>query len=273
MSSINIDPPVEPVPPTGGEPSGAGEVNRPIPSGIRVWAFALIAGAVAGVVSWGLGEGLEGRFRPELAVTAGGFPSPEEASATQAAYRRGEALEAAAAFGIMGAFLGCCLGAAGGLARGSSRSALIAGICGAICGAAVGAAAGWFVAPLHLLNQAEGDDLLQSFLIQSGIVIPLGVAGGVAFGMGLGGRSAALRSIVGGVVGAVIGAMAFLLIGAIALPLDGASNPLPETSKARLVGRLVVAVLIALGAARTVFQGPSKVEKPAASDLPNATPA
>jgi len=273
MSSINVDPPAGPVPPTGGEPSGAGGVNRSIPSGVRVLAFALIAGAFAGVASWGVGEQVQGRFRPQLTAPAGGgFPSPEEARATQDGIRKGDAIEATVAFGIMGAFLGCCLGAAGGLSHGAGRSALIAGIGGAICGGVVGAAAGWFVAPLHLLNQGEDDDLLQAFLIQCGIVVPLGVVGGAAFGWGLGGRSAALRAIVGGVVGAVVGAMAFQLIGAIALPLDGASKPISDTSVSRLVARLAVAVLIALGAARTVFQNPRKVEKPAA-DLPNATPA
>lgn len=277
MSSNNIDPPTEPVPPTEGAPPGAGEVNRPIPSGVRVWAFALIAGAVAGVASWGLGEGLEGRFRPTLSVAMGGFPSPEEARATKAAYIRGETLEATAAFGIMGAVLACCLGAAGGLARGSGRSALIAGIVGAVCGGAAGAAAGWFVAPIFLLNKDLGDDLLRAFMIQCGLVAPLGAMGGAAFGMGFGGRSAAFRALVGGLVGAIVGAMAFQLIGAIALPLDGAAKPLSDTSLSRLLARLVVAVLIALGAARTVFEGTGKralaPETRAVAEGPDAAPA
>lgn len=259
MSSTNVDPPAESPRPTGGGPPVEGGAGRPGPSRVRVWAFALIAGAIAGVASWGVGERVEGRFRPPLEVaSATGFPSPEESKAATARFRRGEALEASAAFGIMGVFLGCCLGAAGGLARGSGRSALVVGAGGAIFGAVAGAAAGWLLTPLHYqLVSSGGDDLLQAILIQSGIGLPLGAVGGAALGLGLGGRSSALRAALGGAVGAIVGAMAFQLIGAIALPLDGATNPLPETSVSRLVARLVPAILISLGAAREACRGPA----------------
>lgn len=256
MSSVDVDPS------PASEPSGAGETSRSTPAGARVLGIALAAAVVAGVASWGLGEQAAGRFRPPISAPVAGFPTPEQAAATKAGFQRGEAVESAVAFGIMGALLGCCLGAAGGLALGAGRPALKAAIGGAVVGALVGSSAGWFVTPLYFqYNKAEGDDLLQAILTQCGIVAPLGAVGGAAFGKGFGGRPAALQAILGGVVGAVVGALVFQLVGAIALPLDGASKPLSDTSVSRLAARLVVAIPIALGAARAVLQEPAAAKQ------------
>ena len=103
-------------------------------SRLLVWTLALTAGLAAGVVGWLGGEATHDRLQPRLLAT-GGVPSIEEAAAGADAMRSAVAMQAAAAFGSLGAASGLALGLAGGAAQRSARSGLIGAVFGAILGA------------------------------------------------------------------------------------------------------------------------------------------
>jgi hypothetical protein len=94
------------------------------------------------------------------------------------------------------------------------------------------------------------ESLLFAMAIHGGIWSAIGAAGGLAFGVGLGGgRDVALRAAIGGLLGAALGTMVYDLAGAVIAPLAETGSPLSATSSTRLLARVAVAVLAATGAA------------------------
>jgi hypothetical protein len=82
--------------------------------------------------------------------------------------------------------------------------------------------------------------------------------GGLAFGLGLGANRRRLaRAAIGGLIGAALGAAVFELLGAVAFPLANTPRPLALTWTARLVARLLVASLAAIGAAAMIASEPA----------------
>src|SRR5262245_62203094 len=124
MSQFAADPP-----PSASLAGGlaTGRQLRPV----RVWALALTAGLIAGFASWLIGESIHGRFAPPDART-GRRLTPEQIQTRRGAIEASQAVEAAVAFGSLGAVTGLALGLAGGCIRGSARAALIAAIAGSI---------------------------------------------------------------------------------------------------------------------------------------------
>ena len=54
----------------------------------------------------------------------------------------------------------------------------------------------------------------------------VGAAGGLAFGIGLGGRDRWMKSLLGGLVGAALATVVYELVGAIAFPTDKTELPI-----------------------------------------------
>ncbi len=242
MSSIEADPlPDLPL-------AGTLTVTRKL-SPVRVWALALTAGLIAGFASWQIGETYHGRFVPELIPTKR-TGSHEVVNANFIARQAADTKEATLAFGALGAVLGLALGLAGGAARGCARSALIAAIVGSILGGAAGAGLTWVLLPIYFRNVTPGSsDLILAMLLERGSWSLIGAAGGAAFGIGIGDRRRALGAIFGGLLGAIAGVVVYELVGGIAFPIDGISDPLSDTSGTRLLARLAVTTLAAAGTA------------------------
>ena len=106
---------------------------------------------------------------------------------------------------------------------------------------------------------AEGNRILASeslffsFLIHGGIWSAVGAAGGLAFGLGLGGRGTILRATVGGfAAGASSGTIVYDLIGALAFPMAGTGGTLATVWATRLLAHVCVAIAAALGVAAAV---------------------
>jgi hypothetical protein len=216
---------------------------------VRVWALALTAGLIAGFASWLIGESLHGRFAPPDART-GVRLSPEQIQSRRKAIDASLVLEGAVAFGVLGAVTGLALGLAGGCARGSARAALIAATAGTILGGAAGAIIPRILLPIYFrLYNPDRDDLGLSVVIQCGNWSVIGAAAGAAFGIGLGDRGRALRTLVGGLLGAVAGALAYEMGGALAFPLGGTTGALSATWVTRLFARLAVTIFTSAGAA------------------------
>ncbi len=216
---------------------------------VRVWALALTAGVIAGFASWLIGETIHGRFAPPDGRT-GVRLSPTQIKSLRTARNAAEAFEATIAFGALGAVLGLALGLAGGCARRSAQGALIAAIAGTIFGGAAGAIVPRVILPIYYwLHNPDRDDLMLAVLTHGGNWCVIGAAAGAAFGIGLGGRGRTLRALLGGLLGATAGALVYEIVGALAFPLDGTSEPVSATWVTRLFARLAVAILASAGAA------------------------
>jgi hypothetical protein len=231
------DPPSPPAPTTGTARPG------------RLRAWALSAGMVAGLASWLGGESIRGLFEV-TPLTAGGLSEPEELVAKNrlsrvAAQSRG----GASAFGMLGATLGLALGLAGGMSRRDPRAALMAGAMGLVLAGAAGAGVAMGLVRLYFQNQdPQSNSLLLPLLVHCGIWSTIGLAAGVAFGIGVGGRGRALRSGLCGLQGAIVAAVLFEVVGALSFPTAKTHYPVSEEAASRLLALLAVSLFIAAGA-------------------------
>ncbi len=239
---------IEGDPPPGASLAEGLATSRPLLP-VRVWALALTAGLIAGFASWLIGESLHGRFAPPDGRT-GTRLSPTQIQSLRSARDAAESFEATVAFGSLGAVLGLALGLAGGCARRSARAAVIAAIAGSILGGAAGAIMPRVLVPIYFrLHNPDRDNLILAILIQGGNWSVIGAAGGAAFGIGLGDRSRALRALLGGLLGAIAGVLVYEMVGAVAFPLEGTSDPVSATWVTRLFAQLAATIFASAGAA------------------------
>ena len=215
-----------------------------------IWGWALAAGILAGTVSWLGGESIHGAFDVP-AESEYGVARPAEVVARVARLRMaGQMKDGALTFGMLGGALGLTLGMAGGMARRNGRAALLASGAGLIFGAGAGAGTAWALVRVYYQNQdPNSTSLLLPLLVHGGIWSSIGLAGGVALGIGLGGRDRALRTALGGLLGAIVGTLVYEIAGALAFPSAKAHHPVSQEVGSRLLAHLVVAFFVAAGAA------------------------
>jgi hypothetical protein len=169
---------------------------------------------------------------------------------------------AALALGLMGATVGLALGLAGGLAR-SHWAGAFAGFLGLVLGAAAGAGTALAALPLasHVHQLDPGNmyaEMASSLLVHGLPWSALGAAGGLAFGIGLGGRARAARGLVGGLLGAFAGAILYEIIGALALPGSKIIDPIAATWGVRLLTQFLAVIPLAAGVAALVSDPPDR---------------
>jgi hypothetical protein len=228
----------------------------PDPSRRALVLSALLSGVLAAVISWGVGESKgfdarakRGRFRTVLGPVEGMEPAAKLAA---------ERVTSTRLHAIFGGLLGLFLGVAGGVARRSIGSALVAGLVGAGLGASLGGGAAYLVVPAYArYRQINGGDLMGSLLMHGVLWAGIGAAGGLAMGLGLGGRLRPLRMAGAGILGAILGILVFEFLGALAFPLDETGSPAATTARARLLARLLVAVPSAVVAAMAASRTPA----------------
>ena len=216
-----------------------------------LWLLALTAGLMAGVASWLAGEteSCKSPRRRSWFRAWGGSRSKRRSLTVRVA----EQQTAIRVFGVFGAVTGLALGLAGGLAGYSTKRAGIAAGVGLVVGGIVGALAPLVVLPIfYLAGGPASDDMIPPLLMHAGVWMGVGAAGGLAFGIGLGGRRRVFAPLLGGAVGAVIGAIVYEFVGAIAFPLAMTASPISTTWESRLLARLLVAFFAAVGIALAV---------------------
>jgi hypothetical protein len=229
-------------------PAGAAAASPVAPAGMRVWAPALVAAILAGLLAWAAAE----RLTPFFAIPEPiRDPRDRVHSGRAAAQFVATTRDAALAWGITGGLLGVALGVAGAAATASWR-VLPGALAGAVLGTVLGAAPTLAVFPLYrayrILHNPE-DQLWLSLAIHAAAWSGVGLAAGFSLGLGLGGLGRAARGAAGGLAGAVLAVAAYELIGAFALPYAAlASQPVPGAACARLIAVLMVAVGAAAGA-------------------------
>jgi hypothetical protein len=264
MSRIEVDRP------SGEAHARASGLRRPF-APIRVWVLALVAGSIAGLASWLIGEVLHPRFDRPAGAALGPLSSAERVGARFSAERDAQELEAILNFGSLGGILGLVLGLAGGAARGSARAALGAAIVGWLLGGAFGAGSSKAILPIYFrILDPDHNDLVVGIMTQAAIAAAVGAAGGTAFGIGLGHRNRGLRALLGGLLGAIAGALVYEIVGALAFPLDATSKPIAATWGARLFARLAVTTLISAGVASGVVAHAEEVSARAVRPEPES---
>jgi hypothetical protein len=203
-------------------------------------------------VSWLLIEFTLDSFKPKATATrfmSSTFMIPgwqERASA--------ETRNAVLALGLMGGTVGLAFGLAGGFARSSARAGLVAAFLGLVLGAAAAAGAALAAVPLaaQIRERDPGNmsvETASSLLFHGLTWAAVGAFGGLAFGIGLGGRARTGRGLLGGLVGAVAGALLYEIIGAIAFPGARTLDPIAATSGIRLLAQISGVLPIAAGVA------------------------
>jgi len=106
-------------------------------------------------------------------------------------------------------------------------------------------------------------EMAASLITHGGIWGAVGAIGGLAFGIGLGGRSRAVRALLGGLLGAVAGAILYELIGALALPDNKSMEPIAATWGTRILAQVLAVISTAVGVAALVAEPTPRQRRPA----------
>jgi hypothetical protein len=240
------------------EVSTGSEVTSEVqaPPAHRLWVFALLAAVVAGISAWGGGEAAQGKFRATLndlpaadAVMARSTPAMKRLKETTT--RR----KAVVAYGLLGGLLGLYLGLAGGMSRRSTDAAVKGAVVGLVLGVAAGAGLAQVLTPVYYrmidrLSEAELlNDMVRGLVVHAGIWGPIGLAAGLALGVGVGGKDRIVSAALGGLLGALIATGIYELVGVSLFPTAGTGQPVaPGSVAARLIAHMMVALLVAAGA-------------------------
>jgi hypothetical protein len=224
-------------------------------SGRRTWIFAIIAAIVAGFGSWGVVEGVLLSYATAFQSHTQPYPTAEEI----ARIIRARIVSGTITFGATGAMVGLAFGLAGGASRRSIKRAALAGMAGLIVGglAETGAAYGGLKF-IYTKIDMQADDMLQTLLSHEALWAVVGLAGGLAFGLGIGGWRAWLKSAVGGLVGAAIATVVYEFLGALVFPTDGTHLPYANTAITRALAQVLIALGIAIGAVAMMNDGGKK---------------
>jgi hypothetical protein len=226
---------------------------------IPLWILTLVAGLLAGFVSWLGGELIQRAFPVTYEVPAeiarmSGYEKSAKLSELEGEARRvAERKKTVATYGLLGALLGVALGLTGGWSRRSMRSGLGGAVAGGVIAMGAGAALSWVLVPVFYQLQhsaqaaqyahpdATSGIFLIHFLIHAGICVGIGLASAVALGWGLGDWRSLGGVLIGGLFGAIAGGFLFETINSLAFPLMRADWLVPEESLPRLAMHLCVA--------------------------------
>jgi hypothetical protein len=210
----------------------------------RTWALVIIAGIVAGVGSWLATEAILKGYEATFVKGPNAFPTPEE----DAQHRKISIVGGTVALGATGGLLGLVLGLAGGVSRPSIRAALSAGLLGLLVGAVgeggVARMVLWFS---YTKMDLASDDLLPPMLCHLVTWSFAGALGGLAFGIGIGGRLRWLRTMLGGAFAAAIAIIAYDIIGAVLFSTHGTHQPHANYPETRALAQGLVSIATAIG--------------------------
>jgi hypothetical protein len=217
------------------------------------WIVILCLAALAGFGAWKIGESTMTYSKLPRAVAE----NYRDTGPLNAMMPGVNSINGALTFGSLGGLLGLAMGLAGGVTRRSLSSAAVGAVVGLILGAAAGALPSPLVMPWqwrHRNDDPFNADLLTPFLIHLALWAPLGLAAGLAFGVGSYGFN--VRRLVeagaAGLIGAVFGIFIFEVAGALLFSADGTTLPFSLTDRTRLLARLCVALCVALAAIRVI---------------------
>ncbi len=228
----------------GNAPEDPPMVGPVAPSVARApWIGVMAACLVAGLGSWGIVEGLLQHYSAAFEPVSKPYPSAED----NVRINRARIESGTIAFGATGGLLGLVVGLAVGGSRRSIAAGLRAGAVGLIVGAVVEAGAAWLTLTVFYKNGVDPDDMLQTLLCHESLWVGVGIAIGLAAGLGQGGPGRWWRASVGGLAGAAVVAAAYEIAGALVFPTQGIQNPIADSPLTRSIAWLAIPLGAGLG--------------------------
>ena len=205
---------------------------------------------LAGVAAWRVGESTLNTFQSSKAAE-----NIRDPTILNQEMPRVGSLNAAVGFGPLGALLGLAMGLAGGLARRSLGGAVLGAVAGLILGTAAGVLPSFAVMPWQWRHRNDDPatlELMMPLMVHLGLWSGIGLAAGLAFGIGGRGLQPArlLEAALIGLVGAMLGTFVFEVAGAFLFPLARTASPFSDTPGTRLLARLCVAGFVGLALLR-----------------------
>jgi hypothetical protein len=230
--------------------------QAPLQGGVaRIAASACTAGILAGVASLFVGEAVSNRYRDDLRAPMSISPTPQE----MRRWKDARLYSATLTFTAMGGMLGLAMGAAGGAARRSVWAGAGAAAVGILLGTIAAGGLSLLLVPVFFNKyDPQSGDLALPLLTHGAIWSAVGSVGGLAFGLGLGGRNRWPTAFLGGLLGAAVATVVYEVIGAVAFPSDHTDFPLASAVPARGMAQLLVAVFSAVGAAFALRQSATR---------------
>jgi hypothetical protein len=220
-------------------------------------ALTLIAGLLAGVASLLVGERILDAYRGDLVPKIEAHPSP----GSMQRLRDARVSSATLTYRAMGGFLGLAMGLAGGMARRSTFAAGTAAIVGVVFGAVVvGLVSRLLVSRFFETHDPQSGDLVLPLLTHGAIWSAAGAIGGLAFGLGLGGRGRWKAALVGGLVGAAAATIIYELVGALVFATAKTDLPVSASIATRSLAHLLIAILSATGVVLALHRSPKRAD-------------
>ena len=211
----------------------------------RLLGIAIVAGLLAGLASSLAGESIMSHYQSALVPAIEAHPAPGSMQGERDARLYSSVLS----FTAMGGVLGLAMGLAGGLASRSVFAGLAAGISALLLGAAAAASISYVLVSNFFKSRVpESTDLVLPLLTHGAIWSAVGVIGGLAFGLGAGGKGRWKATVLGGLVGAAAATIVYEIVGAVAFASSKTDLPLAGSSTTRGMAQLLVAILTAAGA-------------------------
>jgi hypothetical protein len=230
----------------------------------QLLVFAFVAALLAGVASLLVGELILNRYQSDLNPPIQNNPSPEDVRR----WKDARLYSATFTFTALGGLLGLTLGLAGGLARRSVSASAMAAILGLLLGSTIAASFSLVLVSIFFKNHdPQSSDLLFPLFTHGAIWSVVGAVGGLAFGLGLGGRGRWKATLVGGLSGAAAATVVYELVGALFFASNKTDLPLSSSSTTRGMALLLVASLSSIGAVMALRQ-PAK--QAARSSVPSS---
>jgi hypothetical protein len=248
-----------------GRPAG-GTGTRTLP---WFWGavLPLALAAAAGILAWGIGERTHDMFHPSAAA----YRSRYDFSILNREQAVANRKNAALAFGTLGAAVGLFLAVSGGLGRQSVVATSFASLAGLIAGGLGAGAAGFALAPVFTYFYSDASpNLLLPVLVRGGICAVVGIAAGLAFGLGRRTRSGLIGAIGGGLVGALLGIVVFEVVNGFLFPSDRNDKLIPTSSLSRFLAYVCVALAAGAGALLLGRDQPKSRAAEPASPVPQA---
>jgi hypothetical protein len=232
--------------PTGNQPQIGPATLEPAPGErSRLFAFALLAGLIAGAASLFIGERILTAYQSELIPKLKFRPTAEDTHRlTEARFR-----SATLTFTTMGGLLGLAMGVAGGMTRRSAFASARAAFLGLVLGTVAAASTALALLPIFFWKyDPHSGDLLVSLLTHGVIWSVVGGIGGLALGLGFGGPGHWKQTLSGGLAGGAAAAIVYEIVGALAFASDKTDLPVSSSITTRAMAQLLVAILSAVGA-------------------------
>jgi len=216
-----------------------------VPVTWRTWALAMAGVIVGGIASVVILEMLMVSYEPSVRPDLGNRPAPEDVAKIGKAYIQRGSLSYAAT----GTLVGLMLGLAGGIARRSVKAAALAGLVGLLVGGIVeGGVARLSLWLIYMKFEPGPEEMLHSLLSHEALWDAVGLTGGLAFGLGLGGKHRWWKTAFGGLIGAAMATVVFEFLGALVFSTHGTHQPLADSLETRALAQIMIPLGTAIGA-------------------------